>query len=406
MTDSADSGRAVTSEFDDYRPPEPARRGRRRRDGPPREPDQIDRANPVNQSNSGGGAGSNEPPSSTTDGEFDSYYGRPVVKAPPWEWPIGLYFFVGGLAGGSALLGAGAAVTGRPRLRRNSRLTALGAVSIGLPALVYDLGRPERFLYMLRVFKPSSPMSMGTWLLTAFGTAAGFAAAGEVDRMSGERLPLGRLRPLLRVAECAGGTTSAVLGGPLAAYTATLLGDTAVPTWAASRKSLAYVFVSSASLAAGGTALVTTPVRETGPARALAVAGVVGDLVATRRMRGQMHPLEAEPLESGSAGWKLKLSEGLAIAGGLGALLAGRSRPIAAASGLALAAASALTRFGVLEAGLESVKDPRRTIEPQRERLERRRAEGVVDDSITTGPRQTGGRPDEPTSSERAEQPQ
>ena len=324
------------------------------------------------------------------DIEFSSYYGRPVVKAPPWEWPIGLYLFVGGLAGGSALLGAGGDLTGRPRLRRNARLTALGAVGVGLPALVLDLGRPERFLHMLRVVKPTSPMSVGTWLLTAFGTSAGFAVAGELDRMTGERLPLGRLRRPLRAAEGAGGATAAVLGAPLAAYTAVLLGDTAVPTWAASRRGLAYVFVSSASIAAGGAALVTTSTQESGPARIVAVLGAAGDVIGMRSMKRQMHPLESEPLETGGAGRKLRLAEGLALAGGLGALLGGRRRGIAVVSGLALVGASALTRFGVLEAGLESVKDPRRVIEPQRERLAQRRAAGITDDSITTAPRPAG----------------
>ncbi|GAA1285963.1 NrfD/PsrC family molybdoenzyme membrane anchor subunit [Brachybacterium alimentarium] len=388
---------AAHSEYDSYRPPEPPRRRRRRggglgsRSGRPGRPGQA-----------GGGDGSREMPM-VEDVEFSSYYGRPVVKAPPWEWPIGLYLFVGGLAGGSALLGAGGSLTGRAGLRRTARLTAVGAVGVGLPALVMDLGRPERFLNMLRVFKPTSPMSMGTWLLSAFGTAAGVAAAGEMDRMTGERLPLGRLRPLLRVAEGAGGAGAAVLGAPLAAYTAVLLGDTAVPTWAASRKGLAYVFVSSAGMAAGGAAMITTPTAEAGPARTLAVLGVAGDLIGMRFTKEQMHPLEAEPLETGSAGWKLRLSEGLAIAGGLGTLLGGRHRGIAALSGLALASASALTRFGVLEAGLESVKDPRRVIEPQRERLEKRRAAGITDDSITTGPRPAA--PEQPGSDSESQVP-
>ena len=34
--------------------------------------------------------------------------------------------------------------------------------------LVLDLGDPLRFHHMLRVFKPSSPMSLGTWSLAAY----------------------------------------------------------------------------------------------------------------------------------------------------------------------------------------------------------------------------------------------
>ncbi|MFC0675540.1 NrfD/PsrC family molybdoenzyme membrane anchor subunit, partial [Brachybacterium hainanense] len=357
-----------------------ARRRRRRVGPPPAHRGDLGRL--------GSGDGGREMPM-VQDMEFSSYYGRPVVKAPPWGAPIGLYLFVGGLAGASSLLGAGAALTGRPRLRRNARLTALAAVGVGTPALIADLGRPERFLHMLRVLKPTSPMSLGTWILSGFASTAGIAAAVEVDRMLAGRLPLGPLRPVLRCAEAPAAAASAALGAPLAAYTAVLLGDTAVPTWAASRRGLAYVFVSSATIAASGLALLTTPPAETGPVRALAALGAVGDVAGMHVTKAGMHPLEAEPLETGAAGRKLRWAERLAVAGGIGALLGGRSRVIAAASGIALATASALTRFGVLEAGLESVKDPRRVMIPQRERLEARRAAGVVDDSITTGPRRS-----------------
>lgn len=368
------------SAFDGYRPPEPPRgRRRRRRDG--------DRS-PARRRDLGAlgtGDGGREMPM-VEDVEFSSYYGRPVVKAPPWGAPIGLYLFVGGVAGASALLGAGAALTDRPALRRNARLTALAAVAVGTPALIEDLGRPERFLHMLRVLKPTSPMSLGTWILSGFASGAGVAAAAEIDRLLGERLPLGPLRPVLRCAEGPAAAVSTVLGAPLAAYTAVLLGDTAVPTWQGARQGLPFVFVSSAALAASGIAMITTPVAQAGPARVLAVLGVAGDVLAMHRTTESMHPLEAEPLETGSAGRKLRWAERLAVAGGVATLLGGRNRWIAAAGGAALATASALTRFGVLEAGIESVKDPRRVMIPQRERLEKRRAEGITDDSIITGP--------------------
>ncbi|MUM35976.1 nitrite reductase, partial [Mycobacterium sp. CBMA361] len=170
----------------------------------------------------------------------------------------------------------------------------------------------------------------------------------------------------------------------LAVYTAVLLGDTATPTWNATHRDLPFVFVSSASLAASGLALVTTPVAETGPARTLAALGVVGDLTAMKLMERRMDPVAAEPLHHGHPGEMLKWSERLAVAGGLGALIGGRNRLVAALSGLALLAASALTRFGVFEAGVESAKDPRYTIEPQKRRLAARRAAGETGDSITT----------------------
>jgi len=316
--------------------------------------------------------------------EFTSYYGRPVVKAPPWGHEIAAYLFLGGVAGGSAVLAAGAQLTGRDALRRNCRLAAIVAISVGGTALVKDLGRPERFLNMLRVIKPTSPMSLGSWVLSAFSAGAGVAAAAEIDRVTGERLPLGPLRAVLRAVEGPAGLEAAVLGPPLAVYTAVLLADTAAPAWNEARDELPFVFVSSASLASAGLAMVTTPVAEAAPARKLAVLGVVGDLVATRVMRQRMDPLVAETLHEGRPGMMLRASEALAVAGGIGALLSGRHRGIAVATGLSLLTASALTRFGVFEAGIHSARDPRYTIEPQKRRLAARRAAGVTDDSITT----------------------
>jgi hypothetical protein len=352
-----------TSEYDSLRPPEPPGKRSRRRQGNRRR----------------GGE-----PLMVPEAEFTSYYGRPVVKPAPWGHEVAAYLFLGGVAGGSGLLAAGAQLTGRAKLRRNARLSALVAVMLGALALVKDLGRPERFVNMMRTIKLTSPMSLGSWILSAFSTGIGVAAASEVDRMTGERLPLGPLRPVLRAVEGSAGLEAALFAAPLAVYTAVLLADTATPTWNAAHEDLPFVFVSSASLAASGLAMITTPVAEAGPARTLAVLGVVGDLVATKLMERRMDPVAAEPLHHGSPGRMLQWSERLVIAGGLGTLLGGRHRGVAAASGLALMAASALTRFGVFEAGKESARDPRYTIEPQKRRLAARRAAGITDDSIIT----------------------
>jgi len=288
------------------------------------------------------------------------------------------------VAGGSALLGVGGQVTGNQVLCRNSRLAALAAVGLGAVALVEDLGRPERFLNMLRTIKLTSPMSLGSWILTAFSAGVGVSAVSEIDRMTGSRLPLGPLRRLLRGLEGPAGVEAAVFAAPLSAYTAVLLSDTANPTWNAAREHLPFVFVSSASLAAAGLAMITTPVEEAGPARALAVLGVAGELIATRFMEKNMDPVAAEPLHLGGPGRMLAWSEGLAVAGGVGALLGGRHRLTAAVSGVALLGASALTRFGILRAGIRSTENPRYTVEPQKNRLAARRRAGVVHDSITT----------------------
>jgi Polysulphide reductase, NrfD len=357
-----------TSEFDSFRPPEPEGGRRRRGKRPGRR---------------GNGDGSREMPM-VPEAEFSSYYGRPVVKPAPWGHEVAAYLFLGGVAGGSGLLAAGAQLTGRKTLRRNTRLSALIAVMLGAVALVMDLGRPERFINMMRTVKLTSPMSIGSWILSLFSAGIGIAAVSEVDRMTGERIPLGPLRPVLRAVEGPAGLEAAVFAPPLAVYTAVLLADTATPTWNATHEDLPFVFVSSASLAASGLAMITTPVAEAGPARKLAVLGVLGDLVAMKVMVRRMDPVAAEPLHHGEPGRMLQWSERLAIAGGLGALLGGRHRVVAALSGLALMTASALTRFGVFEAGKESARHPRYTIEPQKRRLAARRAAGRTGDSITT----------------------
>jgi hypothetical protein len=361
----------TSSEYDSYRPPDrvgrrPGKRGEGKRSGGRVAAD-----------------GSREMPM-VPEAQFSSYYGRPVVKPAPWSDEVAAYLFLGGVAGGSALLAAGGQLTGRAALRRNCRLSALAAVGMGGAALVHDLGRPERFLNMLRTIKLTSPMSLGSWILTTFSAGAGLAAANELDRMTGSRVPLGPLRRALRAVETPAGLEAAAAAPALAVYTAVLLADTATPTWNAGKDELPFVFVSSASLASAGLAMVTTPVADAGPARTLAVLGVLGDLFASKAMHRRMDPVAAEPLHQGAPGRMLRASEALAVAGGAGALLGGHRRGVAAASGLALMAASALTRFGLFRAGIESAKDPRYTIEPQRRRLAARRAAGTVDDSITT----------------------
>lgn len=362
----------TTSPFDQYRPPEPEGRAQRRfgklrkkRRGPGRTDGSAEML-------------------MVPEPEFQSYYGHNIVKPPPWGHEVAAYLFLGGVAGGSGLLALGADLTGRAVLRRNARFGAMAAVAVGGVALVKDLGRPDRFYNMLRTFKITSPMSVGSWILSAYAGGLTVGVGADLDRVLGERLPLGPLRPVLYFLEKPASWEAALFAAPLAVYTAVLLSDTANPTWNAAHRDLPFVFVSSASLAASGLAMVLTPPRETAPARALAVMGVVGDVVAMKYMESRMDPVAAEPLHHGHPGKLLRWSERLAVAGGVGALLLGRRRPAAVASGLALLTASVFTRFGVFEAGIESAKDPRYTVEPQLHRLAARRAAGVTDDSITT----------------------
>src|SRR4051794_41724060 len=100
--------------------------------------------------------------------EFSSYYGRLIVKKPVWkELDIAGYLFTGGIAAASAVIGAGADLTGRPALRRNARLAALSALGISRVALVHDPGVPRRLHHMLPAAKPTSPMGVGTLIPSA-----------------------------------------------------------------------------------------------------------------------------------------------------------------------------------------------------------------------------------------------
>ncbi len=306
------------------------------------------------------------------DATFTSYYGRPVVKAAPWEAAIPLYLFMGGIAGGSSLLAAGADLTDRPALRRGLRIGATGAISVSLAALVADLGRPERFLNMLRVFKPTSPMSVGTWILTAYGPGAVVAGAAEVAKLLPVRF--GVLSTLLDWAARPAGLAAAAFAPGVASYTAVLLTNTSTPAWHDAHRELPFVFVGSAAAASGGLGMLLAPVAQTGPARMFAIAGAAAELAVEHRMEHSMG-LSAEVLHTGHAGTLMQASKILTATGALGALLVGgRSRWGAAVSGVALLAGSACTRFGVFEAGPASVHDPKYTIVPQRERLNRRRA--------------------------------
>src|SRR5690606_31944144 len=103
--------------------------------------------------------------SATTLHDGSSYYGRPVLKEPVWTWEIPAYFFLGGTAGAANALSLGARLTGNRELADRLSLVATAGLAASPVLLVSDLGRPERFLNMLRVFKVTSPMSVGSWAI-------------------------------------------------------------------------------------------------------------------------------------------------------------------------------------------------------------------------------------------------
>jgi formate-dependent nitrite reductase membrane component NrfD len=288
-----------------------------------------------------------------------SYYGRPVIKAPVWRPEIPFYLFAGGLTGASATLAWVADITGNRNLGRRAGLITLVAGTASPMLLITDLGRPERFLNMLRVFKPTSPMSVGSWILSATGTTVAAATAHE-------RLGLfPRLGPLARA-------LSALFGLPLATYTAALLSNTAVPAWHEARYELPFMFSGGAAASAGAAAAIFTPAREAGPARRLVVFGVMLEGGATQLMEHRLGEL-GEPYRLGVAGRLGKLAKGFTVAGAMVVGLRGRRRSAAVAGGVLVLAGGVLERWCVFKAGFQSANDPKYTVGPQRARVDDRR---------------------------------
>jgi hypothetical protein len=307
-----------------------------------------------------------------------------VIKEPVWRAPdVPGYLFLGGLAGASSVLAAGSQLSGYRELARVAKVGALGAISLSAVALVHDLGRPGRFTNMLRVFKPSSPMSVGSWLLTGYGPVAGAAAVSEVTG-------------ILPKAGTAATLGAGLLGPAIATYTAALICDTAVPAWHAGYREMPYVFAGSAASAAGGLGMLAIHPADAEPARNLAVLGATVELIAKRQLIRRLARSEgsgsdsgsdgarsdgarsdgarsdgvslAEPYEAGTTGAILRVAEFLTAGALAGAVLGRRSRAVSALAGASLLAASAMTRFGVFEAGMASARDPKYTIVPQRRR--------------------------------------
>jgi formate-dependent nitrite reductase membrane component NrfD len=216
--------------------------------------------------------------------------GRPFLKPPVWIWAVPAYFFVGGVGGAAMTMGLAAQLFGGPRLRRfDQRCRWTGAVAggVGSALLIWDLGRKGRFLFMLRVFRPTSPMSVGAWVLAAATPLSGASAV-----LPG---PLGRLA----------GVAAGLLGLPLATYTGVLLGTTAVPLWSESRRALPILF--GASAVASMTSvfeLMNLDERERRIMFRFGTAGRVAELAAAAWMEQESRrtPRVSKPLRDGLSG--------------------------------------------------------------------------------------------------------
>lgn len=300
-----------------------------------------------------------------------TYHEQPVLKAPVWKAFIPTYFFVGGLTGGASVLAAAAqAFGGRPLrpLVTPARWLAAGGTVVSAALLIADLGRPTRFLNMMRVFRPTSPMNVGTWILSGAGATMTAAAA----------LPILGMKRLGDVA----GIAAAPFGLGLASYTGVLVAYSAVPVWSHASTTLPPLFVSSAAASAAA-ALDVVPGLPPSARAAVRVLGNVGRLAelvcghAYERDVEARGEVVAKPLREGISGTLFTASKaltGASLALSIASALVTRrsASPLRVASGVLGMAGALALRFAVMEAGRASARDPRATFEPQRRDREAR----------------------------------
>jgi len=292
-----------------------------------------------------------------TDG-VRSYYGNPVIKEPTWTWEIPCYFFTGGVAGASAVLSSAAKLFGNDKLSRVALYVGAVADAVSPVLLISDLGRPERFHHMLRVFKVTSPMNVGSWVLLASGGASNTQAVLEL---------LGILKPVKIAAEL----VSTLFGPPLATYTGVLIADTAVPVWHEARQELPWLFGASAAASAGAAACLFLDPADAGPARRLAIGGVAAEGALMHAMELRLGEV-GEVYHQGASGSFATAAKTLAGAGAaLLALRGRRSRTAAVVGGALVCAGELCLRWSVYKAGFQSARDPKYTVRPQRERASR-----------------------------------
>lgn len=291
------------------------------------------------------GPGARDPGTTTT------YFDRPLLKQPVWIWSVPAYFYVGGTAGAAATLGLTAQIVDRKGLAdlvARCRWITTAGVALGSVLLIIDLGRPERFANMLRVFRPTSVLNMGSWVLALTGPSAGLAAL--TARSAGFAGRVGDV----------GGAVAGLLGLPLSGYTAVLLADTAVPVWASMSRSLPWLFVaSSADGAASVLEQTATSPHEKKIVSLFGTAARVAHLAGARAVAADAGRNEriGRSLTTGPAGSLWRASKAAAAAGLVASVAIKNPRWRAIIGGSLGAAASLSLRFAVFHAGKASAAD-------------------------------------------------
>ena len=257
------------------------------------------------------------------------YFGQPLLKAPVWTWEVPVYFFVGGAAGAAALIALIADLAGARDVAAHARWIAAAGAVLSVPLLVADLGRPGRFLNMMRVFKRRSPMSVGAWTLALFSPAAVASAA--------------------RIGGVAAEAAAAVTGLLLATYTGVLLGATAIPVWSRHARLLPLHFGASALGAAVSLIELTGP-RPVSRTLIGIAAAAVETMIGVRLEMRRAGP--ARSLFAGSGGAATRI--GGVLSGPVPLVLrvaAGSSAVWRIAAASVTAAGSLMTRLGWIAAG-------------------------------------------------------
>lgn len=294
------------------------------------------------------------------------YYGAPLLKEPQWTPLIPLYFFVGGAAGSLGVIGALADILGDDTdVALTSRWMALSGAVLSGALLIVDLGRPSRFLNMLRVFKPQSPMSIGSWVIAGFSASAGLASFADLLNA------LGGPRPIARLTSGVGRVGSVLLGMPLHNYTGVLIASTAIPVWNTHRCSLPHEFGMSGLQAAVSLLELSGYDNRT----SLNLLGLLSCGAETAEFAHAISDRKPEtvPIRRGSSGALVQaaavLSGPLPLGLRLASIFTGkrRSRTLRIAAACCGIVGSLCLRFGWLKAGKASARDWRLPLQIPRE---------------------------------------
>jgi formate-dependent nitrite reductase membrane component NrfD len=278
------------------------------------------------------------------------YAGESIVKPPVWTWEIPVYFFVGGLCGMAAIIGAVAWLLANISLARAALWIAAAGAIVSPILLIMDLGRPVRFLYMLRVFKWRSPMSMGAWILSAYGAHA--VPGVIVFELLQHDVFHGSARKLLGLAAILLAPGGAFWGMLLATYTGVLIGVSVIPAWHLHRHTLPIHF---GTVGLGSAVALLELFGYRGAALgALAYLAASVETLLWLLLELRRHGAADRAVHEGRSSWLIRISD--LCTGPLSlALRALGWIPVAA---LFFLAGGLLSRFGWLAAGRASGRDP------------------------------------------------